>query len=180
MSKVVTVQSLYNLCERLESIPIERGGDEEEERTNILRRTRALESLSCVEKAVYAKTIHDVMGSYSMVHVIMQHLLADQEMRLSEIENRKGRPFFLAMIKYHKNCMEEQLAGGRAVQLSNCPTKGCEAMSAEIRRLCGKFVGEGRKEEDTNTRKSDEAQFEESGFAEFESGTFEEHFCETA
>ena len=95
-------------------------------------------------------------------------------MRLGEIENRKGRPFFLAMIKYHKNCMEEQLAGGRAVQLSNCPTKGCEAMSAEIRRLCGKFVGEGRKEEDTNTRKSDGAQFEESSFAGFESGIFGE------
>ena len=84
------MQSLYNLCERLESIPIERGGDEEEERTNIMRRTCALESLSCVEKAVYAKTIHDVMGSYSMVHVVMQHLLRDQLIRLKEIKTQKG------------------------------------------------------------------------------------------
>ena len=99
------------------------------------------------------------MGSYSMVHVIMQHILSDQEMRLSEIENRKGCPFFLAMLKNHKNCMEE------------ISSKGCWAMSAEIRRSCGKFVREVRKEEDTNTRKINEAQFEESGFGGFESGT---------
>ena len=99
--------ALFNLCASLESIPIGRGVDEEEERTNILRRQQALDSFSCLDKAIYANLIHDHMGSYSMVHVVMQHLLRDQLVRLNEIEKQRGKSLFTAIFKHHKRCLEE-------------------------------------------------------------------------
>ena len=99
--------ALFNLCASLESIPIGRGVDEEEERTNILRRQQALDSFSCLEKMSYAKLIGDHMRSYSMVHVVMQHLLRDQLIRLKEIKKQKGKSLFTAIFKHHKKCFEE-------------------------------------------------------------------------
>ena len=151
--------ALFNLCASLESIPIGRGVDEEEERANILRRKQALDSFSCLEKMSYAKLIRDHMGSYSMVHVVMQHLFRDQLMRLNEIEKQKGKSLFTAIFKHHKRCFEEGLQERGAIQNSKKLkeneyrieiqdsdiveiSKSCEARSAEIRRLYGKWVEE--------------------------------------
>ena len=114
----ISTQALFNLCQRLESIPIERGGYDEEERANILRRQQALDSFSCLDKAIYAKLIHDHMGSYSMVDVVMQHLLRDQLIRLNEIEKQNGKSLFTAIFKHHKRCFEEGLEERGAIQNS--------------------------------------------------------------
>ena len=115
--------ALFNLCASLESIPIGRGVDEEEERANILRRKQALDSFSCLEKMSYAKLIRDHMGSYSMVHVVMQHLLRDQLVRLNEIEKQRGKSLFTAIFKHHKRCLEEGSQEKWAVQISQKPKK---------------------------------------------------------
>ena len=159
----ISTQALFNICASLESIPIERGVDEEEERTNILRRQQALDSFSCLEKMSYAKLIRDHMGSYSMVHVVMQHLLRDHLIRLHGIEKQKGKSLFRAIFKHHKRCFEEGLEERGAIQNSKKlkeneyrieitdsdiveQSKSCEARSAEIRRMYGKWVMRGRKE----------------------------------
>ena len=167
---IISEDSLVNLIMRLERIPTEESWDEKEDSTNILRRKHALDSLSCAEKVEFAKAIQalekDKAIDSTMIGTVMQNLLCDQLIRLGEIQNRKARPFFLAMFKYHKNCMEEGLEGGKIYEQS----RECEVMSAQIHKLCGKRLEEGKKKEDNrklNLAKSDER------FGGFENGGLE-------
>ena len=167
---IISEDSLVNLIMRLERIPTEESWDEKEDKTNILRRKHALDSLSCAEKVEYAKAMQalekDKAIDSTMVRAVMQNLLSDQLIRLGEIQNRKARPFFLAMFKYHKNCMEEGLEGGKIYEQS----RECEVMSAQIHKLCGKRLEEEKKKEDNrklNLAKSDER------FGGFENGGLE-------
>ena len=167
---IISEDSLVNLIMRLERIPTEESWDEKEDKTNILRRKHALDSLSCAEKVEYAKALQalekDKAIDSTMIGTVMQNLLCDQLIRLGEIQNRKARPFFLAMFKYHKNCMEEGLEGGKIYEQS----RECEVMSAQIHKLCGKRLEEEKKKEDNrklNLAKSDER------FGGFENGGLE-------
>ena len=167
---IISEDSLVNLIMRLERIPTEESWDEKEDSTNILRRKHALDSLSCAEKVEYAKALQalekDKAIDSTMIGTVMQNLLCDQLIRLGEIQNRKARPFFLAMFKYHKNCMEEGLEGGKIYEQS----RECEVMSAQIHKLCGKRLEEEKKKEDNrklNLAKSDER------FGGFENGGLE-------
>ena len=167
---IISEDSLVNLIMRLERIPTEESWDEKEDKTNILRRKHALDSLSCAEKVEYAKALQalekDKAIDSTMIGTVMQNLVCDQLIRLGEIQNRKARPFFLAMFKYHKNCMEEGLEGGKIYEQS----RECEVMSAQIHKLCGKRLEEEKKKEDNrklNLAKSDER------FGGFENGGLE-------
>ena len=168
---IISEDSLVNLIMRLERIPTEESWDEKEDKTNILRRKHALDSFSCAEKVEFAKAMQtlekDKAIDSTMIRAVMQNLLSDQLIRLGEIQNRKARPFFLAMFKYHKNCMEEGLEGGKIYQQS----RECEVMSAQIHKLCGKRLEEGKKQEDN--RKLNLAKSDKSRFDGFENGGLE-------
>ena len=151
-SDVVSGQSLYLLCQRLEGIPTEICEDDEEEGRAIWSRKLALESLSCADKVEYARAALRMememdkqmdsgncrASSMAMaLQALNGHLIFDQMMRLSEIQNPVGSSLFLALSKFHKSCMKfSHEEHGFMVQTNTAQQlKECQDHSERLRLL---------------------------------------------